>query len=128
VGGFNQFRHYSKAFTPANHDVVTPNNDTPYSWAWLDLRAEPIVISVPEVPRERYYVLQFIDLFTYNNAYIGSRATGNGAGDFLMVGPQWKGEVPAEVKKVFRSETQVVGILGRTQLNGPDDVENVKKV
>src|SRR5688572_24715967 len=41
VGGFNRFRHYSQAFTPANHDVVTPNNDTPYSWAWLDLRAEP---------------------------------------------------------------------------------------
>lgn len=128
VGGFNVFRHYSQAFTAANHDIVTPNNDTPYSWAWLDLRAEPIVISVPEVPKDRYYVLQFIDLFTYNCAYIGSRTTGNDAGDFLMVGPQWKGEVPPGFKKVFKSETQIVGILGRTQLNGPEDVENVKKV
>ncbi len=128
VGGFNQFRHYSQAFTPANHDVVTPNNDTPYSWAWLDLRAEPIVISVPEVPKDRYYVLQFIDLFTFNNAYIGSRSTGNEAGDFLMVGPQWKGETPPGLKKVFKSETQIVGILGRTQLNGPEDVDAVKKV
>jgi hypothetical protein len=128
VGGFNMFRHYSKTFTSANHDVVTPNNDTPYSWAWLDLRAEPIVISVPEVPKDRYYVLQFIDLFTYNCAYIGSRATGNQAGDFLMVGPQWKGDVPTGFRRVFKSETQIVGILGRTQLNGPDDVENVRKV
>ena len=95
VGGFNTFRHYAQSFTPANRDVVTPNNDTPYSWAWLDLRAEPIVISVRAVPKERYYVLQFIDLFTYNCAYIGSRSTGNDAGDFLMVGPQWKGEAPA---------------------------------
>jgi hypothetical protein len=128
VGGFNTFRHYSQAFTSANHDVVTPNNDTPYSWAWLDLRAEPIVISVPAVPKGRYYVLQLIDLFTYNCAYIGSRATGNEAGSFLMVGPRWKGTVPAGFTKVFHSETEIVGVLGRTQLNGPDDVENVKAV
>jgi hypothetical protein len=47
VGGFNVFRHYSEPFTPDNKDIVTPNNDTPYSWAWLDLRAEPMVVSVP---------------------------------------------------------------------------------
>jgi len=50
VGGFNQFRHYSRLATPADKDIVTPNNDTPYSWAWLDLRAEPIVLSLPAVP------------------------------------------------------------------------------
>ncbi len=128
VGGFNKFRHYAQTFTPANHDVVTPNNDTPYSWAWLDLRAEPIVISVPEVPSDRYYVLQFIDLFSYNCAYIGSRSTGNDTGDYLMVGPQWQGEVPAGFKQVFKSETEIVGVLGRTQLNGPQDIDNVKQV
>jgi hypothetical protein len=62
VGGFGVFRHYSEPFTPANHDVVTPNNDTPYSWAWLDLRAEPWVLSVPAVPKDRDYVLQLVDL------------------------------------------------------------------
>ncbi len=128
VGGFNVFRHYSKAFTAANHDVVTPNNDTPYSWSWLDLRAEPVVISVPEVPDKRYYVIQCIDLYTYNCAYIGSRTTGNGAGDFLMVGPKWKGDIPTGFKKFFKSETEIVGTLVRTQLDGPGDEENVKKV
>src|SRR5271170_1988722 len=54
LGGFNTFRHYAEAFTPDNRDVVTPNNDTPYSWATLDLRAEPIVLSVPAVPKGRY--------------------------------------------------------------------------
>jgi hypothetical protein len=128
VGGFNTFRHYAQLFTPENRDVVTPNNDTPYSWAWLDLRAEPIVVSVAAVPKDRYYVLQFTDLFTYNCAYIGSRATGNGAGDYLVAGPQWNGRLPDGFRKVFRSETQIVGVLGRTQLTGPDDMENVKRV
>jgi hypothetical protein len=56
VGGFNRYRHYARMNTPADKDIVTPNNDTPYSWAWLDLRAEPIVLSLPAVPAPRYYV------------------------------------------------------------------------
>ncbi|MGA8323603.1 MAG: DUF1254 domain-containing protein [Xanthobacteraceae bacterium] len=57
VGGFNVYRHFSEPAKPENKDIVSPNNDTPYSWAWLDLRAEPIVISVPEVPKDRYHVI-----------------------------------------------------------------------
>jgi hypothetical protein len=53
IGGFNRFRHYSRGFTPADKDIVTPSNDTPYSWAWLDLRTEPMVVSVPASP-DRY--------------------------------------------------------------------------
>lgn len=128
IGGFGRFRHYAQVFTPDNHDVVTPNNDTPYSWAWLDLRAEPWVVSVPDVPNDRYYVQQWIDLFTYNFAYIGSRTTGNGAGNYLFVGPGWKGSVPPGIRQVFRSETQIVLTLTRTALNGPGDVDAVKAV
>ncbi|MEJ8856261.1 DUF1254 domain-containing protein [Variovorax robiniae] len=128
VGGLGKFRHYSEAFTPDNHDIVTPNNDTPYSWAWMDLRAEPWVVSVPAVPNQRYYVQQWIDLFTYNFAYIGSRATGNQAGSYMFVGPHWKGKTPAGIKKVFRSETDIILTLTRTALNGPDDVAAVKAV
>ena len=84
VGGFNVYRHYSEPFTPDNKDIVTPNNDTPYSWAWLDLRAEPMVVSVPAVPKDRYYVMQWIDLFTQNFAYIGVRSTGFGAGSYMI--------------------------------------------
>ncbi|MBY2908558.1 DUF1254 domain-containing protein [Rhizobium leguminosarum] len=128
VGGFNTFRHYSEAFTPENKDIVTPNNDTPYSWAWLDLRAEPIVLSVPKVPKDRYYVMQLIDLFTYNFGYVGVRATGFDAGNYLIAGPGWTGEKPKGVTKVIRAETLIVGILGRTSLDGPSDVENVKAI
>lgn len=128
VGGFNVFRNYSEPFTAANHDIVTPNNDTPYSWAWLDLRAEPVVVSVPKVPEGRYYVLQLIDVFTQNFAYIGSRATGNDAGHFLIAGPKWSGKAPDGITEVLRSESDIVGILGRTALNGPEDIAHVKAI
>ena len=128
VGGFGKFRHYSEPSTPANRDVVTPNNDTPYSWAWLDLRAEPYVISVPAVPKDRYYVLQWVDLFTQNFAYVGPRSTGSEAGSYLIAGPKWNGETPPGVRQVFKAETDIVGVLGRTALNGPEDVPNVKAI
>src|ERR1700754_458372 len=104
VGGFGKFRNYSRPYGAENKEIVTPNNDTPYSWAWLDLRREPWVLTVPAVPKERYYVFQWIDLFTYNFAYVGSRTTGNGAGHYLFAGPNWHGETPKGIDKVFRSE------------------------
>jgi hypothetical protein len=113
IGGFDRFRNYSRAYTPTDTDIVTPSNDTPYSWAWLDLRAEPMVVSVP-ASKDRYYVLQWFDLYTHNFAYIGSRATGNEAGDYLIAGPDWHGKVPAGIRKVLHSETQIVGTLTRT--------------
>ncbi|MDX1036601.1 DUF1254 domain-containing protein [Sinorhizobium medicae] len=128
VGGFNVFRHYSEAFTPENKDIVTPNNDTPYSWAWLDLRAEPMVLSVPAVPKDRYYVMQLIDLFTYNFGYVGVRSTGFDAGNYIIAGPGWKGEKPAGIDKIFQAETDIIGILGRTSLNGKEDIPNVKVI
>jgi hypothetical protein len=126
VGGLDVYRHYSEPFSPANKDVVTPNNDTPYSWAWLDLRAEPMVISVPAVSKDRYCVMQWIDLFTQNFAYVGVRATGYDAGSYLIVGTNWKDSKPAGSKQIFRAETDIVGTLTRTSLAGPDDVPAVK--
>ena len=120
VGGFNRFRHYSRGFTPADKDIVTPSNDTPYSWAWLDLRTEPMVVSVPASP-DRYYVLQWFDLYTHNFAYLGSRATGTEAGDYLFVGPNWTGETPHGITKVLRAETEIIGTLTRTSWSGPAD-------
>jgi hypothetical protein len=128
VGGFNQFRHYSRSATPADTDIVTPNNDTPYSWAWLDLRAEPIVLSLPAVPAARYYVNQWFDLYTHNFAYTGVRATGRSADHYLFISPHWQGTVPKGITKVFRAETDFVGTLTRTQLNGPDDIPALRNL
>ena len=85
-------------------------------------------MSVPAVDPKRYYSVQLCDGNTYNYGYIGSRATGKRAGDYMVVGPDWKGETPPGIKKVFRFDTQFSLAIFRTQLFNPDDLDNVKKV
>jgi hypothetical protein len=125
---FNQINNSSNVFTYKDTAVVTPNSDTPYSMLMLDLRAEPYVLSVPAVEKDRYYSVQLCDGNTFNYGYIGSRATGNEPGDYLVVGPDWKGEAPAGIKKTFQSSTQFSAVIYRTQLFNPADIDNVKKV
>jgi len=125
---WNQIRNIPRVFTPEDKAVQTPNSDTPYSMAGLDLRAEPIVLTVPAIEKNRYFSIQLIDLYTHNFDYIGSRATGNDGGSFLIAGPRWKGGAPKGVKKVIRSETELVLAVFRTQLFNPDDLANVKKI
>jgi hypothetical protein len=127
---FNQIWDDSKTFTPKDTAIVTPNADTPYSMVQADLRAEPIVLCVPEVEKGRYISVQLTDLYSFNYGYIGSRATGNRAGCYMVAGPNWKsGEKPPPgIAKVFRSETQFSLFIYRTQLFDSADIENVKKI
>jgi hypothetical protein len=125
---FNQIANAHAVFTYKDTAVVTPNSDTPYSVLFMDLRAEPLVLSVPAVDPKRYYSVQLCDGNTYNYGYIGSRTTGSDAGDYLVVGPDWSGLVPAGVRRVFRSSTQFSAAIYRTQLFNPADIDNVIKV
>jgi hypothetical protein len=125
---FNQIKNEPNVFTYKDTAIVTPNSDTPYSFVWMDLRAEPIVLSVPAIDPKRYYSVMLCDGNTYNYGYIGSRATGSEAGDYMVVGPEWKGATPPGIKKVFRSGTQFSVAGYRTQLFNPDDLNNVRKV
>ena len=125
---FNTIYNEARVFTWQDTAIVTPNSDTPYSFIGFDLRAEPIVICVPKIEKGRYYDVQFVDMYTFNFAYVGSRTTGNDAGCYVLAGPGWKGAAPAGVKKVFNAETQF-GLIGfRTQLLGPRDMPNVVKI
>jgi hypothetical protein len=123
-GPANEMHGTAATLGPTFKDVITPNADTPYSMALLDLRVEPIVLEVPEV-RDRYYVMQLVDLYGTNPHYVGSRTTGSDAGSYLIAGPRWDGETPEGLDDVLRCETELVFIIGRTQLFGPDDVANV---
>ncbi|MEE4274716.1 MAG: DUF1254 domain-containing protein, partial [Thermoleophilia bacterium] len=108
-------------------DVISPNADTPYTFAALDLRAEPYVLDVPAIT-DRYYVMQLEDLLGFNEHYVGTRVTGTDAGSYLLAGPGWDGVAPTGVTDVLSFETDIVFIIGRTQLLGPDDVQALAKV
>src|SRR6188472_2535156 len=95
---FNQIKNEPRVFTYEDTAIVTPNSDTPYSLMFLDLRAEPIVLSVPAVEKSRYYSVMLCDGNTFNYGYIGSRATGSDAGDYLVAGPDWRGATPPGIK------------------------------
>ena len=125
---FNQILNEARVFAYKDTAVVTPNSDTPYSLMFMDLRAEPLVLFVPAVDKGRYYSVQLTDGNTFNYGYIGSRATGNDAGDYLVVGPDWQGVTPPGIKNVLRSSSQFSAAIYRTQLLNPDDMDNVKKV
>jgi len=125
---WNQIQNIPRVFTPDDNVVQIPNSDTPYSTLGLDLRAEPIVITVPPIERSRYFSVQLIDLYTFHFGYIGSRTTGNEGGSFLITGPGWNDVQPTGVKEVFRCETEFALAGFRTQLFNPGDLDNVKKV
>ena len=127
-GAWNQIHNTARVFTPADTAIQTPNSDTPYSFLGADLRAEPLVLTIPPIEAGRYYSVQFIDAYTYNFAYSGSRTTGNGGGRYLLAGPGWHGDKPAGINDVIQSDTDLVFALYRTQLFGPDDLANVTKI
>ena len=127
-GEWNQIHNTARVATPADTALQTPNSDTPYSFLGADLRAEPLVLTVPPIDNDRFYSLQFIDGYTYNFDYVGTRTTGNAGGNYLLAGPGWTGDKPAGIDKVIRSETDLDFVLYRTQLFGPDDLDNVTKI
>lgn len=125
---FNTIANEPKVYTPADTAIVTPNSDTPYSWLFLDLQAEPVVLCVPEIEKDRYYSVMLTSQYTFNFGYVGSRATGNGAGCYAVAGPGWTGDTPEGVAKVFTSETEFALAVYRTQLFNAADIDNVKAI
>src|ERR1700676_4299298 len=102
---FNQLKNEPNVFTYKETAIVTPNSDTPYSFVWMHLRAEPLVLPFRAAHAKRCHPVQPCDGNTYNYGYIGTRTTGSEAGDYMVVGPDWKGTPPPSIKKVSRSRT-----------------------
>jgi hypothetical protein len=127
-GPWNQISNIARVYTPDDKAIQTPSSDTPYSSIGADLRAEPLVLTLPIVEGGRYFSVQFIDAYTFNFAYLGSRTSGNDGGSFLLAGPAWKGEKPEGIKTVIRSETEFAFVLYRTQLYDVADLERVKAI
>ena len=119
----NQFSHVQVFPDHEFREVVRPNNDTLYSIAWLDLAAEPLILSVPDTDG-RYYVMPFMDAWTNVFAMVGKRTTGTLPGHYALTGPDWQGSLPADVEAI-PSPTNMVWLLGRIQANGAADIANV---
>ena len=125
-GPINQFIHVAEFPDDTYRDVVSPNVDTLYSLAWLDLAAEPIVLRVPDLG-DRYYLMQICDAWTNVFAAPGTRTTGNRAGAFALVGPDWRGTLPPDVQKIA-APTNLVWIIGRTYTAGKADYGAVNAI
>ena len=125
---FNQIKNTHRVYGPKDIAVVSANSDTPYSLLWMDLRSEPMVLTVPKIDESRYYSVMLQDLGTYLLPYIGSRTTGNNGGSYLVASNDWTGEVPDGIESTIRSSSDFLFAVFRTQLISDDDLPNVIKV
>ena len=112
---------------PRYQDGGNPNNDTMYSIAWVDLTQEPVILSHPDMG-ERYFSFQLAGITSDNFDYVGQRTTGSAAGDFALIGPGWEGKLPDGVKATAAAPTPWILCLGRTLVNGAEDVANVREL
>ena len=125
---FNTFYHANNVATPEDTLFVSPNVDTPYSSAVIDVSCEPIVFTYPSTEDQRFIGVPFYDLYTHVIYTISPLNNGNNGGSFIIANEKWNGEVPKSIKKVIRSETDLVYTLIRTQLYNRDDLPNVHKL
>ncbi|MFD3743323.1 DUF1254 domain-containing protein [Nocardia sp. NPDC058633] len=121
----NQFHHMRELPDVVFRAVVRPNFDTLYSSAWLDLTAGPVHIHIPD-SHGRYYMMPMLDAWTDAFATPGKRTTGTEAQDYVVVGPSYRGQLPAGIP-VIQAPTPIVWVIGRTQANGPDDYASVNE-
>ncbi|MBS1676350.1 MAG: DUF1254 domain-containing protein [Actinobacteria bacterium] len=126
VGGpWNELHHARELLGPET-EFVSPNNDTLYSLSSLDLRGGPLLLEVPETG-SRYYVLQMIDAWSNNFAYVGTRSHGGDGGRFLLAAPGFAGEEPRDTT-LIEAPTGIALLLGRIQVDGEEDLPAVKEL
>jgi hypothetical protein len=126
-GGFGKWLHLGTS-SPKDTDIVSPNNDSPYSYSWVDTRAEPWVLTMPKIEAKRFYTSQWDDLWGFVLDNPGSVEDGNDGLSVLLASPTWKGELPKGVNRVIQGDSEFLGTLTRTQLIEPSDLPNVKKI
>jgi hypothetical protein len=126
-GGFGKWLHLGTS-SPKDTDIVSPNNDTPYSYAWVDLRAEPWVLTLPKIDSKRFYTSQWDDLWGFVLDNPGSVEDGNDGVSVLLASPTWDGAVPDGIARVVRGDSEFLGTLTRTQLYEAGDLAKVQKI
>lgn len=115
---FQNIRHLADD-TYTAHPTI--NNDTLHLMGWLDISAEPVIVSVPNMDKGRYWILHTMDMGHYTTSMIGSRTRGEKGGHFMFAARDWNGEVPASVDEVIRVDSNLVKLMGRIMAINPDD-------
>ncbi len=111
----------SQPASGSNLMTVGVNHDTLMTVGWLDLSRGPLVLHVPDM-KDRYYSVQFTDPSkNINFAYVGKRTTGTKAGDYLITGPGWNGQVPSGMKQISSPNNSVL-VLGRVLVESDSDL------
>jgi len=121
----NHFWHATKLADASYRGGGCPSNDVLYSLAWVDVSGEPVILSHPNMAN-RYFAFELVDFSSDNVDYVGQRSTGRNAGHFAITGPGWKGRLPAGTRKTRPCPTPWVMVLGRTLVDGQQDVANVR--
>ncbi|HOB14805.1 MAG TPA: DUF1254 domain-containing protein [Novosphingobium sp.] len=125
-GTLNTITPRSRLSDHTSRNVTAPNNDTIYSSAFFELSGGPIELAIPTL-HDRYFSVAFMDAFTDNFAYVGTRETKGVGGRTWLVGPNWRGTVPAGVR-LIRSTTNDVWMLARILVDGPADLAAAEAV
>ncbi|WP_190012896.1 DUF1254 domain-containing protein [Streptomyces lucensis] len=120
----NHFWHARTLFDASDREGLAPNNDTLYSFAWVDLSEGPVILSHPDMG-DRYFTFELVGITSDNYDYVGQRATGSHAGDFALVGPGWTGHLPERVHRTATAPSPWVLVIGRTLVEGRDDLADV---
>ena len=120
---YNSFGHAATLAGPKD-TFVSINNDTIYSIAQLDLGVGPLLLEVPDTAGA-YYVLQFVDAWTNNFAYVGKRGTGTAAGRFLLTSRGGMGSC-RRTRPAIVVPTRVATIVDRWACDGLDDLGRVR--
>ena len=118
----NRFDHVRKLEDASHVTGGAPNNDTLYSRAWVYLKDEPVILTAPAIT-DRYHSVEMADFMDDNFAYVGRRATGDGGGNFAIIGPGWNGTLPADVTALPRSSTPWAFVLVRTYIKDASDLK-----
>lgn len=125
-GPWNEFQYRTALANASFTQLVTPNVDTLYGSVYYDLEEQPLVINIP-AGIDRYFVLQFIDAYTNNYHYLGTRTTGTAGGTFLLTGPNWNGTLPSGMVEI-KSPTNFGLVFERVLVNGPDDLQKAREI
>jgi hypothetical protein len=120
----NHFFHARKLVDASFREGGAPNQDTLYSWAWVDVTNEPVILTHADMG-DRYFTFELASMDSDNFAYVGKRTTGGKAGSFAIASPDWEGTLPDGVKPLPRSRTSTVLIIGRTLIDGVADTPAV---